>query len=100
MIKNDMVSPVKISNDRLMFTQSDMNLSNFGVNEQGKTVVMDFGKIGVLPETFVAHMMSTNDDSLAPIVSSLGLSNDSNASMARIRWYLGMVVNPKLGTST
>ena len=94
------VSPVKISNDRLMFTQSDMDLSNFGIDEQDKTVLMDFGEIGLLPETFVAHTMSTHDGSLAPITSSLHLSNESNASMARIRWILGMVSDPRLGTST
>jgi hypothetical protein len=94
------VSPVKISNDRLMFSQSDMDLSNFGVDEQDRTVLMDFGEIGLLPETFVAHTMSTHDGSLAPIASSLDLSNDSNASMAKICWYLGLVSDPKLGTPT
>ena len=94
------VPPVKISDDRLMFTQSDMDLSNFGVDEKNKTVLMDFGDIGLLPETLVAHTMTTYDGSLAPIVRSLDLSNDSNPSMARIRWYLWMVSAPKLGTPT
>jgi len=93
------VSPVKISDDRLMFTQSDMDTSNFGVDETNKMVLMDFGEIQLLPETLVAHTMSTPDGSLAPISRSLDLSNDSNASMAKIRSYLWLVSDPKLGTS-
>ena len=50
-------SPVKIGGDRLMFTQSDMDPSNFGVDQHGKTVLIHFGEIGLLPETFVAHIM-------------------------------------------
>jgi hypothetical protein len=94
------LSPVTIRKDRLMFTQSDMDPSNFGVDEQDQTVVMDFAEIGLLPETFVAYTMSTHDSSLDPIARSLGFSNGSNASMARIRWYLWLVSDPKLGTST
>lgn len=58
-IKNQ-VSPVKISDDRLMFTQSDMDISKFGVDEKNKTVLMDFGEIKLLPETLVAYTMYTH----------------------------------------
>jgi len=37
--------------------QSDMQPSNFGVDQHGKTVLMNFAAIGLLPETFVAHTM-------------------------------------------
>ena len=83
-----------------MFTQSNPDISNFGVDEKNKMVLMDFAEIGLLPKTLVAHAMSTRDGSLAPIASSLDLSNDSNASMAEIRWYLWLVCDPKLGTLT
>jgi predicted unusual protein kinase regulating ubiquinone biosynthesis (AarF/ABC1/UbiB family) len=49
----------------MMFTQSDMHLSNFGVDEQGKMVLMDSAEIGPLPETLVAYTMSAHDGSLA-----------------------------------
>ena len=93
-------SPVSVSGERLMFTQSDMDDSNFGVDENGRTVLMDFGEVGLLPETFVAHPLSSNQK-LHPIAASLGLSGNSNlVSMAAIAHCLGMVSNPKLGTST
>ncbi|KAI5988553.1 hypothetical protein EDD15DRAFT_2389273 [Pisolithus albus] len=41
--------PVRICSDRRMFMQFDMHLSNFGVDEHGKTVLMDFGDIGCCP---------------------------------------------------
>ncbi|KAG9017989.1 hypothetical protein FRB90_012714 [Tulasnella sp. 427] len=40
------VSPVDISGDSLMLAQSDMRASNFGVDQNGKTVLMDFAEIG------------------------------------------------------
>ncbi|KAH9169783.1 hypothetical protein EDB89DRAFT_1982495 [Lactarius sanguifluus] len=52
------VSPVSVSGERLMFTQSDMDDSNFGVDENGRTVLMDFSEVGLLPETFVAHTVT------------------------------------------
>jgi hypothetical protein len=87
MKNHDWLSLVKISNDHLMFTQSNMDLSNFGVDEQDKTVLTDFRDIGLLPETLVAY---TYDSSLAPIASSLGLRNDANTkTLARIRCIWG-----------
>ena len=95
MKNHDWLSLVKISNDHLMFTQSNMDLSNFGVDEQDKTVFMDFRDIGLLPETLVAYTRPR------PIASSLGLRNDANTkTLARIRWYLGMVSDDILGTLT
>jgi len=32
------VPPVSVSGERLMFTQSDMDVSNFGVDENARTV--------------------------------------------------------------
>jgi hypothetical protein len=94
------MSPVSVSGERLMFTQSDMDDSNFGLDENGRTVLMDFGEIGLLPDTFVAHTLSS-DKKFDPIIASLGLSGNSNRdSMAAIAQCLGTVSNPKLGTSS
>ena len=93
------VSPVEILGDRLMFTQSDMHPSNFGVDRHGKTVLMDFAEIGLLPETFIAHTMFS-EKRLAPIAIALSLSGSSNASMAALSSLLWMVASPKLGVST
>jgi len=79
------LSPVEISGDRLIFTQSDMHPSNFGVDQHGKTVLLDLAEIGLLPKTFVTHTMSS-EKRLAPIVIALSLSDSSNASMAAISY--------------
>ncbi|KAF9512522.1 hypothetical protein BS47DRAFT_1382916 [Hydnum rufescens UP504] len=84
------LSPVEIRGDRLMFTQSDMDPSNFGVDQDGKTVLMDFADIGVLPETFVAYTMFS-EKRLAPIATALSLSGSSNAFMATVSSLLWMV---------
>ncbi|KIO05616.1 hypothetical protein M404DRAFT_999746 [Pisolithus tinctorius Marx 270] len=91
------LSPVSICGERLMFTQSDMHDSNFGVDEHGRTVLMDFNTIGLLPETFVAFTLCS-DDKLRAIAASLGLSGNSNlASMAAICCCLWMASNPTFG---
>jgi hypothetical protein len=94
------LSRVEIRGDRLMFTQSDMHPSNFGVDQHGKTVLMDFAAIGLLPETFVAHTMGL-EKRLAPIDIALNLSpGSSNASIGPLSSLLWMVASPKLGAST
>ena len=88
------MSLVSVSGERLMFTQSDMDDSNFGLDENGRTVLMDFAEIRLLPTLSL-------DKKFDPIIASLGLSGNSNrASMAAITRCLGMVSNPKLGTSS
>jgi len=75
-----------VNGERLMFTQSDMHNSNFGVDENGRTVLMD-----LLPESFVAFMLSS-DENFDLIAASLGLSGNSKvASMAAIAQCLGAV---------
>jgi hypothetical protein len=86
--------PVSICGERVMFAQSDMDDSNFGVDEHGRTVLMNFSEIGMLPESFVACTLSFDD------AAYLGLSGNSNlASMFEIAYCLGMVADPELGTS-
>ncbi|KAG9016049.1 hypothetical protein FRB90_003712 [Tulasnella sp. 427] len=94
--RNKQVAPsVNIQDDRLMFSQSDMDSSNFGLDEQGKTVLLDFAEIGWLPATFVAHTLSS--PGFARTLAALGLSNKSNVSMSSISSVLQMMAYPKLG---
>ena len=94
------VKPVGISGERLIFTQPDIDASNFGVDEHGNTVLLDFGDIALLPESFVAYTMSSNKR-LAAIAESSGSSASSNlASMAVISHRLWMTFDPRLGAST
>lgn len=54
---------------------------------------MDFGEIGLLPESFATYTVSTSSDkSLAAIAKSLGLVGSSNlVSMAKIFQCLWML---------
>lgn len=51
-LRTQKVEPVRLSDERLMFMQDDMHPSNFGVDEHEKTVLVDFGAIAMLPESF------------------------------------------------
>ncbi|KAH9988812.1 hypothetical protein BJV74DRAFT_839205 [Russula compacta] len=48
---------IEITGERRIFTQSDMDLSNFGVDRRGRTVVFDFAEIMRLPESFACYTM-------------------------------------------
>ncbi|KAF9055016.1 hypothetical protein BDZ89DRAFT_1055641 [Hymenopellis radicata] len=89
------VESISLSDERLMFMQCDVHPSNFGVDERGNTVLMDFGRIGMLPESFAAYTLFSN--SFAAVAASLGLERSSKLkSMAVISSCLWMVSNPKL----
>ncbi|KZP06660.1 hypothetical protein FIBSPDRAFT_876331 [Athelia psychrophila] len=93
-LRKEPLESVSLSGERLMFMQPDMDPSNFGVDEHGNTVLMDFAEIAMLPESFAAYMLSSNDS----LASSLGLSKSFNvASMAVISSCLWMVADSKLG---
>ncbi|KAI6015931.1 hypothetical protein BKA83DRAFT_2061830 [Pisolithus microcarpus] len=82
---------------RLVFAQPDMHDSNFSVDREGKTVLLDFGEIALLPESFVRFTLSSKEK-LVPIIKSLGLSGESNmALMGKIAYSLAMTSDPKLG---
>lgn len=90
------ILPVSVRGERLMFIQSDLNESNFGVDEHGTTVLMDFQDVGVLPESFVAFSLGSQN--LLPVRDSLGLSGNTNGySMAVIRTCLWMTGDETLG---
>jgi hypothetical protein len=78
-----------------------MDESNFGIDENGRTVLMDFAEIGVLPETFIAFTMPSSIR-LHPVAAPLSLSyiSDVQYSMARIRTLLWMKAEPSLGALT
>ncbi|KAF8326441.1 hypothetical protein F5887DRAFT_1002736 [Amanita rubescens] len=52
------VIPVSFDNEPLILTQSDMDASNFGVDESGKIVLLDFSQIGWLPLSFSKFTIS------------------------------------------
>lgn len=96
----DPVKSVSLSGERIMWMQPDVDASNFGVDEHGNTVLMDFGDIAMLPESFAASTYRSSDNNLGAITKSLGLSGNANtASMAVISSVLWMVGNPKLGAT-
>lgn len=75
-----------------------MHKINFGFDEQGKAVLLHFGKIAFLPESFARFTLAL--EGFTAIVKFLGLSGKSNmAVMAEIAYFLNMVANPKLGAT-
>ncbi len=94
-------APASISHERLVFTQSDMHMSNFGVNDKGMTCLFDFGEVGLLPESFASYTMSLTAPFTVDVARHLVWPSCSNLdSMSKIRRYLAILADPILGTST
>ncbi|KIM92108.1 hypothetical protein PILCRDRAFT_57571, partial [Piloderma croceum F 1598] len=88
------------SSEPLIFMQSDMDPSNFGVDNGGNTVLLDFGDIGLLPASFAISTMSL-DDTFTAVAKFLGWSGSSNlASITVISHCLWLASDPCLGAST
>ena len=95
------VESVRFDGEPLIFTQSDMDASNFGVDDSGKTVLLDFGEIGLLPTSFAIFTMSLGTTFTAAVAKFLGWSGSSNiASMTVISHCLWQVSDPRFGAST
>jgi hypothetical protein len=96
-----LVTPVSFDNEPVILTQSDMDASNFGVDEAGKTVLFGFGQIGWLPLSLAKFTMSSTVQFTADVAKFLGWSCSSNeVSVREISICLWMASEPSLGAST
>ncbi|KZT04162.1 uncharacterized protein LAESUDRAFT_761275 [Laetiporus sulphureus 93-53] len=92
------VALVSLCNERLVFTQSDMDESNFGVDVEGRTCLFDFGAVGLLPESFASYTMSSSVQFTAAVAQHLGWPSSSNLhTMSKISRLLWILSNPTLG---
>jgi hypothetical protein len=93
---------IDFSKDKLVFIQSDMDKSNFGICTDGKTVCMfDFADVGRLPDSFLGYTMAGPEDSfIGKVARHLRLSSIHNrSSMARASAILWASSDPTLGMS-
>ena len=83
-----------------MGVQGIMDSSHFGVDEKGNTVIMSFGSISFLPESFACYTLHCTEK-FATLPRTLAWSGASNmTSMVAIAHALGMTADPRLGVST
>ncbi|KAG8829077.1 hypothetical protein FRC17_007154 [Serendipita sp. 399] len=89
---------VDMSQDALVFTQSDMHESNFGVDDNGKAVLFDFGDVGILPESFARYTMASTAPFTAAVAKHLGWPSPPDLNtLSKLRGTLWMVGKPELG---
>ncbi|KAI4518515.1 hypothetical protein K525DRAFT_208333 [Schizophyllum commune Loenen D] len=100
------IADINIADEPLVLTQSDMDLSNFGVDTAGRPVIFDFGQIGWLPESLANYsLLGTSTFASGVSAGVLGDSLRSVAesanvkSMGAVRMHLGMSFSHDLGAS-
>ena len=92
--------PVTFNGERLTGVQGIMDSSHFGVDEKGYTVIMGFGSISFLPESFACYTLHCTQK-FTTLPRTLAWSGASNmTSMVAIAHTLGMTADPRLGVST
>lgn len=79
-----------------------MDVSNFFVDTQGTTCLVDCEDVALLPESFASYTMSlARQPFTVEVARYLGWPRSSNvSSMARIREILWTMGDPTLGMST
>ncbi len=70
-------SSIGISSKRVTFTQPAMDDSNIGVGKHGRTILVDFSSIGLLPVVTLRLLSPTLNNKHGPIPASLGLPGNS-----------------------
>jgi hypothetical protein len=90
---------VDFSNDKLVFTQSDMDEGNFFIDNNGKMCILDFEQIGILPESFAKYTMYASRSAFVKNVAQyLDWPPSSNLkSMGRAGSILMMLGDSTLG---
>ncbi|KAL4074254.1 hypothetical protein J3A83DRAFT_4371530 [Scleroderma citrinum] len=92
------VAPISLRHERLVFTQSDMDKSNFGIDDEGRTCLLDFGEVGLLPESFARYTMSSTAPFTAAVAQHLSWPSCSNLdTMSKISGFLWIYSDPTLG---
>ena len=86
--------------DPLIFTQSDMDSSNFALDGDKRICMFDFQEVGILPESFASYTLGGNSD---PFISSVArylgwIKYHNIESMARASAVLKVSADPTLGT--
>ena len=107
-MQSEEVQDINIVNERLVLTQSDMDRSNFGVNTEGRPVILDAGEIGWLPESLELFTLfrttwfgnSITENLYAPEDAAILREQPKLHSMAQVRGLLRMAAQPSLSEST
>ncbi|KDQ09002.1 hypothetical protein BOTBODRAFT_179341 [Botryobasidium botryosum FD-172 SS1] len=93
--------PAKISfsDDKVIFTQSDMDKSNFFLDGNGKICIIDFDTVALLPESFASYTMRSGTNLFASEVAEyLDWPRSPNQySMARAGVIINMTSDWTLG---
>lgn len=78
-----------------------MDISNFGVDDKGKTCLFDFGEVGLLPESFASYTMALRNPFTVAVARYLNWPSCSNLdSMSRISGRLWISADATLGMPT
>ncbi|KAJ8516695.1 hypothetical protein ONZ45_g6030 [Pleurotus djamor] len=92
-------NPVVLKNEPLVFTQCIVDVSHFGVDKNGATVIMGFGSMSFVPHSLARYTLTSSDFlPVAELPNKLGWAGEANMYMlAKIAAILAMTGNPTLG---
>jgi hypothetical protein len=89
---------ISFSNEKLVFTQSDMDESNFFLDTEEKMCLIDFNGVALLPESFANFNVSRKVPFVEKVADCLNWSTHNVKSMSKAREFLLMKGDITLGT--
>lgn len=95
------MDPINISHESLVFTQSYVDLDTFFVDANGKTCLVDFKDVGLLPVSFANYSIGLRKPFVVEVAKHLDWPAPPNGySMAMIGAILCKMGDSTLGMST
>jgi len=88
---------ISFSNEKLVFTQPDMDESNFFLDTEGKLCLIDFQEVSLLPESFAAYAVWKRDPFVKKVAECLNWPTHNVKSMGSARGFLMTMSDITLG---
>ena len=89
---------ISFSNEKLVFTQTDMHEDNFFLDTEGKLCLIDFESVALLPESFGNCALASSDPFVKKVADCLNWSTHNLKSMGTAMGLLTMIGDETLGT--
>ena len=88
---------ISFTNERSVFTQSDMHEGNFFLDMEEKMCLIDFASVALLPESFANLAVRRRDPFVKKVAACLKWPTYNIKSMGRAMELLQTIANKTLG---
>ncbi|KIM41210.1 hypothetical protein M413DRAFT_445256 [Hebeloma cylindrosporum] len=89
--------PITFSNEKFLFTQTDMHEGNFFLDMEEKMCLIDFDGVALLPESFGNQFLASRMNFVQKVAAHLNWPTHNVESMGKAQVIIQMTGNKSLG---